>query len=120
MMNVTAACIGTFWKVARFPEAVFSPDRLTGQLALAGQKARWVFMGSCEFMARTMTSPCPRRYPSRTVASPRLRICRSLRQVGHEETSSTFLLHVNETVDVEMCRRERFVRNHGDRFDPSA
>jgi polyisoprenoid-binding protein YceI len=54
----------------RYPEALFSPDRFTGQLALPGQSDVGIH-------GVLRTSRCPRRYLSRMVASSPLRISRS-------------------------------------------
>jgi polyisoprenoid-binding protein YceI len=90
---------------ARFPEAVFSPDRLTGQLALAGQSEVLRIHGqdhdvtlpakiSVENGRLTATSHSSIPYVKWGMKDP-----------------STFLLHVSETVEIEMRPRQRRATN---------
>lgn len=86
---------------ARFPEAVFSPDRLTGQLALAGQSEVGVH-GVLRIHGQDHDVTLPAKI---SVESGRLTATSHLSipyvKWGMKDPS-TFLLHVNETVEVEM------------------
>ena len=86
---------------ARFPEAVFSPDRLTGQLALEGQSEVGV-RGVLRIHGQDHDVTLPAKISvenSRLTATSHLSI--PYVKWGMKDPS-TFLLHVNETVEVEM------------------
>jgi polyisoprenoid-binding protein YceI len=86
---------------ARFPEAVFSPDRLTGQLALAGQSEVGVH-GVLRIHGQDHDVTLPAKISvenGRLTATSHLSI--PYVKWGMKDPS-TFLLHVNETVEVEM------------------
>ena len=86
---------------ARFPEAVFSPNRLTGQLALAGQSEVGV-RGVLRIYGQDHDVTLPAKVfveNSRFTATSHLSI--PYVNWGMKDPS-TFLLHVNETVEVEM------------------
>ena len=86
---------------ARFPEAVFSPNRLTGQLALEGQSEVGV-RGVLRIHGQDHDVTLPAKVSvenSRFTATSHLSI--PYVKWGMKDPS-TFLLHVNETVEVEM------------------
>jgi polyisoprenoid-binding protein YceI len=86
---------------ARFPEAVFSPDRLTGQLALAGQSEVGVH-GVLRIHGQDHDVTLPAKISvenGRLTATSHLSI--PYVKWGMKDPS-TFLLHVNDTVEVEM------------------
>jgi polyisoprenoid-binding protein YceI len=86
---------------ARFPEAVFSPDRLAGQLALAGQSEVGVH-GVLRIHGQDHEVSLPAKISvenGRFTATSHLSI--PYVKWGMKDPS-TFLLHVSETVEVEM------------------